>query len=522
MNRNSGNQDFYSWPDKLAEAYLSVRHVWDPDGDCKPEDWHFEKGKGDWTLKWWRGGFYTWHKGRYLPIDDENTRAEVVGFLQSLNKMAYNPPDPPIRITEGLVRNILRNLSGFEGVYISDLRELNTWPATDDGRQMTENGGQKTDDGTITISFMNGLLMFNSGQRAGCSGQENKIRNTNDEGRFVSHTPKYFSMSRLPYNYDANAQCPRWEAFLDDVMQGDSQRIELLQEWAGYLLTNTLRFQKFMLLAGEGGNGKTVFTTILEKMAGEDNTSHVPLARFCDAFSLSATLGRMLNTSSESSHRIDELCETALKSYTSGDRMTFERKYREPVNAYPTAKIMISTNQLPNFADKSNGVWRRMLFVPFDKCVPVDEQDPNLVDALTDELPGIFNWAERGLRKLLADGQFVEPKRCRQAIAEYRRDTNPAKVFLEENYVEGFEFDGVPCGEVYQAYVAWCGQNGYNALNASNFGKEVKRAFAKIELRKKRTGRSIIRVYSGLSICEGSEAATGRLIQSKAVEAGNF
>jgi putative DNA primase/helicase len=81
--------------------------------------------------------------------------------------------------------------------------------------------------------------------------------------------------------------------------------------------------QKFLLIAGDGQNGKTVFTTILEKMVGEDNVSHVPLSQFCNQFALAPTLGKVLNSTSESSHGLDEIAEATLKSYTSGDRMTF-------------------------------------------------------------------------------------------------------------------------------------------------------------------------------------------------------
>jgi P4 family phage/plasmid primase-like protien len=482
------NQDFYGLPDKLAEMYLEINHVWEPSPGSPPEQYRDIK-QAQWTLKWWRGGFYEWHNGWYIPIDDESMKAVITRFLQDLNRMTYNPPDPPIRVTEGLVRNILRNLSGLDGVYISDRRELNTWlPDT--------NGQCPYGDDVITISFLNGLLIFSP---------------NGGTVEFIRHTPQYFSTARLPYNYDKDARCPQWEAFLDDVMQADTQRSEFLQEWAGYLLTDSLRFQKFMLLAGEGGNGKTVFTTLIEKMVGLENVSHIPLSLFGDKFSLASTLGKMLNSTSESSHGINELCETMLKSYTSGDRMTFDRKYREPINAHPTAKIMISTNQLPNFADKNNGVWRRMLFVPFDKCIPADQQDPHLIDELSAELPGIFNWAYRCLLKLLADGQFIEPRRCKQALAEYRRDTNPARVFLEENYVGGFEFDGIPCGEVYQAYVAWCSQNGYRPLNANNFGKEVKRTFNSITRKQTRQYGRQAWVYEGLITKDGSEVATGVL-----------
>jgi phage/plasmid-associated DNA primase len=92
-------------------------------------------------------------------------------------------------------------------------------------------------------------------------------------------------------------------------------------------------------------------------------------------------------------------------------------------------------------------------------------------------------------------------------------------VFLEENYVEGFEFDadstsspqGIPCGEMYQAYSAWCNQNGYHPLNASNFGKEVKRAFANVTKEQRRQRGMRVAIYSGLAVKEESEVAGGNL-----------
>ena len=479
----------YYEPDKLARMYIETYFVWDADEGKPIEQLGEIRCRGEFKLKYWRGDFYIWHKGRYTLVSDGDMKADIVKHLQWLNQYSYYKPDPQIKITKGFVENIMLNIAALDGVFIQDWREMNTWqpnPASSEDFAVTS--------GKITTSFLNGLVLFDI---------------NNGKPEFIAHTPAYFSMIRLPYNYDAAARCPRWEAFLDDVMTGDSQRIELLQEWAGYVLSDTLKLQKFMLLAGEGGNGKTVFTTIIEKMVGEDNVSHIPLSSFDKPFTLSATLGKSLNSTSESSHGLSELCETMLKSYTSGDRMTFERKYREPVNAYPTAKEMISTNQLPNFTDKSNGIWRRLLFVPFDKCVPVEEQNPDLVEELSAELPGIFNWAIEGLRKLMADGpsttlrtgRFIEPKRCVEAIAEYRRETNPARVFLEENYVEDFGFEGIPCGEMYQNYLSWCNQNGFrNPLNSSNFGKEVKRSFSKMERKNIRTGRKQNWVYRGICI----------------------
>jgi hypothetical protein len=148
--------------------------------------------------------------------------AIVAGFLQDSNrpKFGYEPPDPPIKVTTGLVRNILLNITGFEGVYIPDWRELNTWPPDEKtiggsavGKADVESSSSAEPmTGIITISFLNGLLMFDSVQHSAASVQ------------FIKHTPRHFSLARLPYNYDKDAQCPRWLAFLDDVMESDETR----------------------------------------------------------------------------------------------------------------------------------------------------------------------------------------------------------------------------------------------------------------------------------------------------------
>jgi putative DNA primase/helicase len=54
--------------------------------------------------------------------------------------------------------------------------------------------------------------------------------------------------------------------------------------------------QSFLVLEGEGANGKSVYMAGLEAMLGEDNCSHVPLELFGDRFSRTQTLGKLANT----------------------------------------------------------------------------------------------------------------------------------------------------------------------------------------------------------------------------------
>ena len=145
------------------------------------------------------------------------------------------------------------------------------------------------------------------------------------------------------------------------------------------------------------------------------------------------------------------------------------------------------------------------MFVPFEKNFPEQRQNPNLANELSKELPGIFNWAYDGMLRLQKAGRFFRPQKCITYVEEYRKDTNPARSFLLDNYSYGLEFDGLPCKEVYDYYVSWCHDNGYRPLNSANFSKEVKRTMPNVSIVKYRNNGKQQRKYQGLSIQEGSE-----------------
>jgi putative DNA primase/helicase len=98
-----------------------------------------------------------------------------------------------------------------------------------------------------------------------------------DTGEESAHTPRWFSPVCLPYRYDPAATAPQWEAVLQRNLEGDAERIALLQEWFGYCLARTTDAQRFLILAGEGGNGKSVILAALQAVLGSENVSNVPL-----------------------------------------------------------------------------------------------------------------------------------------------------------------------------------------------------------------------------------------------------
>jgi P4 family phage/plasmid primase-like protien len=249
----------------------------------------------------------------------------------------------------------------------------------------------------------------------------------------LPHSPRWFSPICLPYPFDPDADCPRWLAFLERNLEGDAERIALAQEIFGYCATPDTSRQKFFVLEGEGANGKSVFNAALEAMLGTENCSHVPLEVFGERFQLYPTLGKLANIVSEVGE-LDKAAEGILKSFTSGDPMLFEQKYKPLFHALPTARLILACNNRPRFSDRSSGLWRRMILMPFR--VTIAEDDPGRVFNMdkpewwieSGELPGILNWAFAGLdrlRRQIAPHVLKSANKPWQSIA--LKTTRPAR-----------------------------------------------------------------------------------------------
>ncbi len=298
------------------------------------------------------------------------------------------------------------------------------------------------------------------------------------------HGPNLFTTSCLPFPYDPGAACPRFRAALDLSLGGDPEKVALLQEFAGYLLLPNTDAQRFLVLIGDGANGKSVVGAVLTALVGPENASSVGLDAFGDRFALTATVGKLLNFSDDMGS-LDKVSEGRLKTYTSGGRMTFDRKHQTPISAVPTARLCFATNVLPHVTDKSSGVWRRMLVIPFDSPISPERRVPGMDKAgwwlNSNEMPGILNWAISGLDRLQANQmQFTHCRASEAALETHKNDCNPAIQFLRDSCIEGPH--QIAGSDLYQKYLAWCHSEGYAHLSRVNFGKEVFRQFPKLKM----------------------------------------
>ena len=95
------------------------------------------------------------------------------------------------------------------------------------------------------------------------------------------------------------------------LTNGD-RRLRVLQEWFGYTLLCDGRFQKFLLMVGEGRNGKGVIQNLWVQMLGAENVAHVSLDQLSGRFAMQPLLGKMANICGDLCE-IDAVAEGVLK-----------------------------------------------------------------------------------------------------------------------------------------------------------------------------------------------------------------
>lgn len=199
--------------------------------------------------------------------------------------------------------------------------------------------------------------------------------------------------------------------------------------------------------------------------------------------------------------------------------MFFDRKNKPPISARPTAKLMCSWNIRPRIKDRSRGLWRRMLIVPFNREIEASRKVKGMDDDQwwinQGEAAGILMWAIVGLDRLIQQGDFTIPDISREALEDYQRESNPAMRFLDgcvekisgsrleqELLKDQCDQSGIEADELYEKYRKWCADESIQPVAKQNFGKQVKRQFGDLKHRRGSRGNRYF-VYRLLSYSDG-------------------
>jgi putative DNA primase/helicase len=301
--------------------------------------------------------------------------------------------------------------------------------------------------------------------------------------------------------YDAEAEAPEFRIFLDRVLPPnpatdksdkacvgvdglDRSLQHFVRRCLGVCLIDSVRDQAMIVFHGGGANGKSTLLNAVSRVLGDyAMTAAVQSLLYNDRQSGSGPSPDIARLAEKPRLvRVSEpepgarLSEGGVKSMTGGEPIVARRLQEAPIEFSPNFKIVLSCNNRPSIRGGDDGIWRRILLVPWKVQIPPEEQrekGPALEAALEREAPGILNWLLDGLCDYFERGGLSPPADVLAETQEYRTDSDAVGRFISDCCVVdgGLRGDG---GEIYDAFKMWAKDEGMREPWSANiFGRRL-------------------------------------------------
>jgi P4 family phage/plasmid primase-like protien len=320
-------------------------------------------------------------------------------------------------------------------------------------------------------------------------------------GEVTPHKPEYGFFNVLPFDYDKRAECPTWDKFLKEICNDDAGMVEVLEEFAGYCISGDAPWlEKALLMVGEGANGKSTFMETLGNVVGPNNRASVPFRYLEDDTKRYLIVNKLFNYSEETSSKALFESEN-FKNLIPGGVMTVKQLYMQPYEVKNRAKFIMAANEMPYSADKSHGFLRRLLIVKLGKRFTLGEagHDPKIKEKLNTELAGICNSLIRAYERLKERGRLTDKYDNALHVKEYMIESNNVSRFFRD-CVEVDNFKECKAGDLYQAYVGYCEDNGEKPFANNKFIKLLQKEVSHISVAVTKINGRTVRVYRGITV----------------------
>ena len=277
-------------------------------------------------------------------------------------------------------------------------------------------------------------------------------------------TPFYLDIS-----YDAGAYDKNVDDFINFICCGRRDMRIVIEEILGHILLVNRFPHKIFFLTGSGANGKSTFVEMITKWTG-DLSSHVDISNFDDGTSLTSLVGKLVNVADDVDAIYLEKSKN-LKTMASGNTVGCRAIYSQPITLKNTATLIFTANEPPVFKDKSDGIGRRLVIIPFDN--KVKKRIYNLDELLsTDNAKSyLLNLGLAGLKRILSNNlEMTESDTIKEATKQYYLDNDSVLAYLNDYP----SVDNNPVATVYEAYVGYCEDSNLKAVSLNKFSRRLK------------------------------------------------
>lgn len=312
------------------------------------------------------------------------------------------------------------------------------------------------DDNVVLVNFINGTLTIHR-----------------DGTRYIRpHRREDFFRYVLPYCFDPNEECPRFQLFMDEVLPNQGVHKAIL-EYIASCLVPWLHEEKVMAFLGSGSNGKSILIKTIEKLFGENGVAHENIYDLTrDEVHRANIEGKLINVSTENDGYIKS---AAFKTLASREPISCKKLYNQPYTMKQYARLLFAFNEMPKIRG-GHANMRRWLLVKFIVRISEEQADPELEEKLARELSGIMNLVLSVLPELLERKKFSKSEAMEQAVRELEIGNDDVLQFVDDR-CETDTTILTKGSELFKAFCEYCQQNKLTEITNREFYRRLEEKY---------------------------------------------
>ena len=283
-----------------------------------------------------------------------------------------------------------------------------------------------------------------------------------------------------------------WLDCLELIFQGDQSLIDYVQMICGLAAIGKVYVEALIIAYGDGRNGKSTFWNAVSRVMGlySGNISADTLTVGCRRNikpEMAEVKGKRLLIAAEMQEG-SRLNDSTVKQLCSTDDVFAEKKYKDPFSFKPCHTLVLYTNHLPRVSASDDGIWRRLIVIPFNAKITGKSDIKNYGEYLFDKAgESILAWVIEGAKKVIElDYQIPVPECVQKAIDEYRNQNDWFGHFLTDKCEvdDSYKESSSALYQAYRNYSMDC--NEYIRSTADFYFALEKSGFERIKVHNKR------------------------------------